>query len=545
MKLPHEKPEEFGIMNDQKKTFTNFIKNSRDYFSTRSFAAAENCKSTFRKLSITLLFLFAFAAGLQAQSTIKFNNTPSLISGTALTQGAKYRFPNVAPGADAIVTITTISNATLVELDANSVFPDRFEPTIRTTGVNQEGYVRFDFELVFAGTTTPKIVPAVTISTQDIDGNGAKNQIREWVEFVNTGPVTTGNPTLLVPGTPVAGGVRYNQSDSLNNQASIGTDDRYELYTTILGSTNIFTIIGGNITGRAGCMGDSCDRQNSYAFDPTSAKQTPPAPDVSITKAGPSTVALNGTVTYTLVGRNLGPTSAHGAIINDNVPASLTNVTITCTATNGAVCPSTSGFTTLNNTYIPTFPVNGTVTFTISGTASTAGTITNTANIQPPSGSTDPIPTNNTSQTITTTVASPPNVGLVKSCPTPANCTTAPQMPNTELTYKIDFSNTGGSNASGLVIVDGIPANTDYKLTTANTNVGTTGMTFTIEFSNNYDANNPTAATWTYTPVSGAGGANAGYDRLVKAIRWRVTAGSLPFTSPNNNGNIGFIVKIR
>lgn len=113
------------------------------------------------------------------------------------------------------------------------------------------------------------------------------------------------------------------------------------------------------------------------------------------------------------------------------------------------------------------------------------------------------------------------------------------------MTYKIDFSNTGGTNASGLAIVDGIPANTDYKLTTATVNAGTTGMTFATEFSSNYDSNNPTAATWTYTPVSAAGGASAGYDRLVKAIRWRVTAGSLSFASPNNAGSVSFIVKIR
>ncbi len=497
-------------------------------------------------LSIIFLFLFVSVETSNAQSTIRFNNAPTLVSGSALSQGAVYRFPNVAPGADALVTLTTITNrATLINLDDNSSFPDRFQPVIRTTGSNRQGYVRFDFQIVESGTSTPKIVPEVYISAQDIDGNGGTNTIREWVEFVGTTVATTGSPTTLVAGTAVAGGQRYNQVSSSNIQPGIGTDDRYEMYTTILGSNHTFTIVGGNITGSSGCSGSSCNRQNSYAFDPGSSNQPPPNTDVSITKAGPSTVPLNGTVTYTLVAQNFGATSANGAIINDAVPPSLTNVTITCSAANGAVCPSTTGLTTLSNVYVTALPVNGTLTFTIIGTASTAGTITNTATIAPPSGGNDPNTGNNTSATIITTIIVPPNVGLVKSCPLPANCTSAPQLPDTELTYQIDFTNTGGSNASGLAIVDGVPANTDYKLGSANTNAGTTGMTFVIEFSDDYNSSNPPAATWGYIPTSGAGGADAGFDRNVRAVRWRVTAGSLPFNSPNNSGNVGFIAKIR
>ena len=44
-----------------------------------------------------------------------------------------------------------------------------------------------------------------------------------------------------------------------------------------------------------------------------------------------------------------------------------------------------------------------------------------------------------------TVAAAPPDVSLVKSCPLPANCTTDPQQPGTELTYQIDFVNNGGS----------------------------------------------------------------------------------------------------
>ena len=151
----------------------------------------------------------------------------------------------------------------------------------------------------------------------------------------------------------------------------------------------------------------------------------------------------------------------------------------------------------------------------------------------------------NNTATDPTNTNSPPNVQLVKSCPSPANCTTAPQLPGTDITYNIAFTNSGGQAAANMVIVDGIPANTDFKLGTATASVGTTGLTFAIEYSSDYDALNPNLATWTYTPVSGGGGASAGYDRNVKAIRWRVTSGTLSNVAPNNTGNVSFVTKIR
>ncbi len=144
-----------------------------------------------------------------------------------------------------------------------------------------------------------------------------------------------------------------------------------------------------------------------------------------------------------------------------------------------------------------------------------------------------------------TMIVDPPLIGLSKTCPAPADCTTAAQLPNTELTYQIDFENTGGISAANLALVDAIPDDTDFKLGTASVNAGTTGLTFVIEYSSDYNPASPGTATWVYIPVSGAGGADAGYDRLVKAIRWRVTAGSLSQTSPNNSGSVSFISKIR
>lgn len=64
-------------------------------------------------------------------------------------------------------------------------------------------------------------------------------------------------------------------------------------------------------------------------------------------------------------------------------------------------------------------------------------------------------------------------------------------------------------------------------------------MTVAVDYSNN-----DTGSTWTYTPASGDGGAPAGYDRLVKRVRWRFT-GNLSQSAPNNTGSVSFTSRIR
>ncbi|HYH86377.1 MAG TPA: right-handed parallel beta-helix repeat-containing protein, partial [Pyrinomonadaceae bacterium] len=137
-----------------------------------------------------------------------------------------------------------------------------------------------------------------------------------------------------------------------------------------------------------------------------------------------------------------------------------------------------------------------------------------------------------------TVAAAPPDVTLVKSCPAPADCTTAPQQPGTDLTYQIDFANVGGSPAQSFVITDQIPSDTDFKVGSVTTNLGTTGLTVSVVYSNDG------GTTYTYTPVSGAGGAPAGYDRSVTHVRW-VFTGNLVQTAPNNAGSVSFIARIR
>ena len=133
--------------------------------------------------------------------------------------------------------------------------------------------------------------------------------------------------------------------------------------------------------------------------------------------------------------------------------------------------------------------------------------------------------------------AGTPSVVLVKDV-TPSGI----QEPGTDLTYTVTFTNSGSTAAHSLVITDPNPnnvdpaqkvfVNVDYKLSSASIS---SPWTATIEFSNDG------GATWTYVPVSGAGGAPSGYDRTVTNIRWSL-AGNLAIS---DSGTLSFIVRIR
>ena len=145
--------------------------------------------------------------------------------------------------------------------------------------------------------------------------------------------------------------------------------------------------------------------------------------------------------------------------------------------------------------------------------------------------------TNNTSEfganAAVTSPSMPPNVPLVNSV-----APSSPQPPGTDLVYTVVFTNDGGFPAQDFIVIAPIPTNTDFKLGSQGTDLATTGLTVAIDYSND------NASTWTYTPVSGAGGAPTGYDRLVTHVRWRFT-GNLSQTAPNNTGSITFTARIR
>ncbi len=113
--------------------------------------------------------------------------------------------------------------------------------------------------------------------------------------------------------------------------------------------------------------------------------------DLAISK---SVIRSLGSVTYTVIVRNLGPGAANGASMTDNVPDHVTDISWTCVASGGAACnPNGVGNEIVESLSI--FPAGGVVTYTVGGNLGVLGDESNLATIAPPAGVSDPDSANN------------------------------------------------------------------------------------------------------------------------------------------------------
>ena len=142
------------------------------------------------------------------------------------------------------------------------------------------------------------------------------------------------------------------------------------------------------------------DMDNNSATDTATAASSAPSADSSITKSDSATEAVPGnSITYTITVTNNGPSDVTGATVNDTMPATLTSVTWTCTASSGSSCTA-SGSGDISDTV--NLLAGGTATYTVLATisASATGSLVNTASVTAPTEVTDPAPNNNTATEI-------------------------------------------------------------------------------------------------------------------------------------------------
>ncbi len=178
--------------------------------------------------------------------------------------------------------------------------------------------------------------------------------------------------------------------------------------------------------------------------------------DLVITKNGTTAAEVGQPVVYTLVVSNNGPANVPGTVtVSDIVPANIGTVTWVCTLFAGAGDCDTStigaGSAGSGNTInLPRVALNsgGQIQIVVSGTAITAGLITNTATVSLPAGFNDPTPSNNRA-TATTTITTPSaDLSINKS----NNVTTLTSGSVTA--YTVVVGNAGPSAANNSVITD-------------------------------------------------------------------------------------------
>jgi uncharacterized repeat protein (TIGR01451 family) len=198
----------------------------------------------------------------------------------------------------------------------------------------------------------------------------------------------------------------------------------------------------GAISNTASVSSDANDPgpQPNSATVTTSVGQ--PA-DVSISKSGPSSIALGQNITYTITVSNFGPATATGVTVTDAAPAGLTFVS--ASASQGS-CSGTTTVTCSLGTLTTGPPA--TITLTYNVPANYAGSsITNTATVA--SGN-DQVSGNNSS-TATTTVTSQTDLSITKSGPPSA-------IVGSTISYTITVMNNGAVAAANTFVNDATPS---------------------------------------------------------------------------------------
>ena len=174
-----------------------------------------------------------------------------------------------------------------------------------------------------------------------------------------------------------------------------------------------------------------------------------PVTDLRIT----NTNGVNGVVAglqtiYTITVTNaLGPSDASGATVTDSFPATLTGVTWTCAGSGGGTCVA-AGSGDINTPV--TVPVGASVVFTAIGTVDPAATgeLVNAAQVIPPTGHV------NRASAIATdrdAIATEADVAITKTVDQ------ASIVAGNPLVYTITVTNTGPSDAAGVVVSDATP----------------------------------------------------------------------------------------
>jgi hypothetical protein len=186
---------------------------------------------------------------------------PTLESGSALQEGAIYRFPGAKYGVDVLVQIVDLVDATLTEIDATSTgFFEAFQPFITIDG-NSSGYAEFQFTFVQAGTSTPVSQSQVRATSIDVDGR-TDNDIYEFERYQMAG----GYPDYNAAGNQLT----ISSSGGWISGQNIGGIDYPNIDTT---QTDVmFSVVASNIStfsmriGADNDDGSSQTRQRSVYF---------------------------------------------------------------------------------------------------------------------------------------------------------------------------------------------------------------------------------------------------------------------------------------
>ncbi len=371
--------------------------------------------------------IFTISGTVNSNATGSINNVatatvPSNVTDPTSANNTSNVRTNVSPVADIVITKTGPATAS-----AGSVISYRI--VVRNDGPsNGDGTTFSD--------AVPSNISGVTASCGTPTGGAV---------CPSTVTVASNNVSGAIPTLPAGGSTVITISGTISGSA-VGT----------LSNTATATPPGGTT--------DPSNTNNTSTADTTLGSVA----DVSTVKTGPSALTPGASVSYSVLIRNAGPSSANGTNFTDNVPAAITGVSASCSApTGGAVCPaSVNVAANAVSGSVPVLPAGGSVTIVISGTvsASASGTVVNTAALTLPAGVTDPDLANNSSNTAGT-VSPNADLSVVKTGPATISA-------GGTITYSITVRNLGPSDVANASFTDNSPADLSGVSLTCTTTTG-------------------------------------------------------------------------
>jgi uncharacterized repeat protein (TIGR01451 family)/fimbrial isopeptide formation D2 family protein len=333
----------------------------------------------------------------------------------------------------AICTVSGAASGTIINTATVAAPAGVTDPTPGNNSATDTDTVAAQADLAITKTDGVTAVTAGGSTTYTITASNAGPSSATGATVADTFPATltcTWTCTGAGGGTCTAAG-SGNINDTVNLPS--GGSVTYTASCTISGAATGTLVNTATVAAPAGVT-DPNPANNSATDTDTVGAQA----DLSITKTdGVTSVNAGGSVTYTIVAANAGPSAATGASVADTFPASLT-CTWTCAGAGGGTCTAAGAGNIGDSVNLPS---GGSVTYTASCTVSGAatGTLTNTATVAAPAGVTDPNPANN-SATDSDTINATPTGANVSGTKTVSGTFTV----GGTITYTVTLNNTGG-----------------------------------------------------------------------------------------------------
>ncbi len=222
----------------------------------------------------------------------------------------------------------------------------------------------------------------------------------------------------------------------------------FTVVTTVSPSVSDGTVLA-NVATVSSSTTDPLTNNNTSEADSNVA--APPSPTLTITKAGsPDPVTAGTNLTYTITASNNGSVDLDAAAIRDTLPSSETFVSMTppagwsCSGTSAITCNAAGGM-----------PASSSAVFTLVvhvDPATPAGNVTNQAFFDSTVGGRD--------QTISTSVST--QVVVSADLSITKSDSPDPLVAGGNITYTINVTNPGPSNAASVTLSDTIPPSTSF-----------------------------------------------------------------------------------